>query len=256
MWETPPKTNNGRNGRTRRSSAKARIGTRTGHDGCSPFGDASIGGGVRHRDQRQGGSTMELRLETMPEDWERLLAVVAHPDDLEYGAASAVARWIRSGKWVGYVVVSNGEAGIDGLSPDDAAPVRVAEQENSAKIVGVDDVAFLGYCDGVVEYSTALRRDLARQIRRYRPDVLLIATYDLTYGFSPQQRIVNQADHRAVGITTLDAARDAGNRWIFPELSDEGFHAWAGVRHVYVMGSNQPTHAVDVTDTIDDGIES
>jgi LmbE family N-acetylglucosaminyl deacetylase len=82
---------------------------------------------------------MELRLETMPEDWERLLAIVAHLDDLEYGAASAVARWTRSGKWVGYVVVTNGEVGIDGLRPDDAAPVRVAEQELSAKIVGVDD---------------------------------------------------------------------------------------------------------------------
>lgn len=199
---------------------------------------------------------MELRLETMPEDWERLLAIVAHPDDLEYGAASAVARWTRSGKWVGYVVVTNGEAGIDGLPPDEAAPVRVAEQETSAKVVGVEDVAFLGYRDGVVEYSAALRRDLAREIRRYRPDVLLIATYDLTYGLSPQQRIVNQADHRAVGVATLDAARDAANRWIFPELIDEGFDAWPGVGHVYVMGSNQPTHAVDVTDTIGDGIES
>jgi LmbE family N-acetylglucosaminyl deacetylase len=151
---------------------------------------------------------MELRLETMPEDWERLLAIVAHPDDLEYGAASAVARWTRAGKWVGYVVVTNGEAGIDGLRPDEAAPVRVAEQELSAKIVGVDDVAFLGYRDGVVEYSTALRRDLAREIRRFRPDVLLIATYELTYGFAPQQRTVNQADHRAVGIAALDAARE------------------------------------------------
>jgi LmbE family N-acetylglucosaminyl deacetylase len=145
---------------------------------------------------------MELGLEKMPEDWERLLAIVAHPDDLEYGAASAVARWTRSGKWVGYVVVTNGEAGIDAVPPDQAGAVRVAEQETSAKIVGVEDVAFLGYRDGVVEYSTALRRDLAREIRRYRPDVLLIATFDLTYGLSPQQRIVNQADHRAVGFST------------------------------------------------------
>ena len=199
---------------------------------------------------------MELRLETMPEDWERMLAIVAHPDDLEYGAASAVARWSRSGTWVGYVVVTNGEAGIDGLSPAEAGPVRVVEQETSAKVVGVDDVAFVGHRDGVVEYGTALRRDLAREIRRYRPDVLLIATYDLTYGMSPQQHIVNQADHRAVGIATLDAARDAANRWIFPELTDEGLDAWPGVREIYVMGSSQPTCAVDVTDTIGDGTES
>ena len=76
-----------------------------------------------------------------------------------------------------------------------------------------------------------LRRDLAREIRRYRPDVLLIATHDPTYGLSPEQRIVNQSDHRAVGIATLDAAaRDSANRWIFPELVDEGFEAWPGVR--------------------------
>jgi LmbE family N-acetylglucosaminyl deacetylase len=117
-------------------------------------------------------------------------------------------------------------------------------------------VTFLGYRDGVVENGLALRRDLAREIRRYQPDVLLNATYDLTYGLSPQQRIVNQADHRAVGIATLDAVRDAANRWIFPELTEEGLDAWPGVRHVYVMGSNQPTHAVDVTETIEDGIDS
>jgi LmbE family N-acetylglucosaminyl deacetylase len=84
----------------------------------------------------------------------------------------------------------------------------------------------------------------------------LIATYDLTYGMSPDQRIVNQADHRAVGIAALDAARDAANRWIFPDLVDDGFDAWAGIRDVYVMGSNDPTYAVDVTDTLTDGIES
>jgi LmbE family N-acetylglucosaminyl deacetylase len=154
------------------------------------------------------------------------------------------------------VIVTDGEAGIDGLSPDEAGPIRVAEQEMSAKLVGVEDVAFLSYRDGVVEYGTALRCDLAREIRRHRPDVLLIATYDLTYGMSAGQRIVNQADHRAVGIAALDAARDAANRWIFPELVDEGFDPWAGVRNVYVMGSNEPAYAVDVTDTIADGVES
>jgi LmbE family N-acetylglucosaminyl deacetylase len=192
----------------------------------------------------------------MPDDWQRMLAVVAHPDDLEYGAASAIARWTTMGKWVGYVIVTDGEAGIDALSPDEAGPIRVAEQEHSAKLVGVDDVRFLGYPDGVVEATTALRRDLAREIRRARPDVLLIATYDLTYGLGDGERIANQADHRAVGVATLDAARDAGNRWIFPELADEGWNPWPGVRHVYVMGSNEPSHAVDVTDTLTAGVES
>jgi len=199
---------------------------------------------------------MEQELEIVPDDWTRMLAIVAHPDDLEYGAASAIARWTREGKWVGYVIVTNGEAGIDGVPPQHAGPARVAEQELSAKIVGVDDVTFLGYRDGVVECDLGLRRDLAREIRRTRPDVLLIATYELTYGLAAGQRVLNQADHRVVGIAALDAARDAGNRWIFPELVDEGFEPWPGVRHVYVMGSNQPTHAVDVTDTLGAGIES
>ena len=199
---------------------------------------------------------MDHRLDVMPDDWQRMLAVVAHPDDLEYGAASAVARWTSEGKWVGYVIVTNGEAGIDGLPPEEAGPVRVTEQLHSAKLVGVDDVRFLGYPDGVVEQGAGLRRDLAREIRRSRPDVLLIATYDLTYGMSPEQRILNQSDHRVVGIATLDAARDAANRWIFPELIDDGFAAWSGVEHVYVMGSNEPTHGVDVTDSLPVGVES
>jgi LmbE family N-acetylglucosaminyl deacetylase len=195
-------------------------------------------------------------LDPMPEDWQRMLAVVAHPDDLEYGAASAVARWTGSGRIVGYVIVTDGEAGIDGVAPTEASSIRRREQIASARIVGVDDVSFLGYPDGTVEHGPGLRRDLARHIRRFQPDVLLTATFDLTYGLPGQDPILNQADHRAVGVATLDAARDAANRWIFPELADEGLEPWAGVTHTYVMGSNRPTHAVDVTDTLDAGIES
>ena len=199
---------------------------------------------------------MTAHLETMPEDFDRALAVVAHPDDLEYGAASAVARWTGSGAEVGYVIATDGEAGIDGLDPVEAGPLRQKEQVASAAVVGVGDVTFLGHRDGIVENGLRLRRDIARQIRRYRPEVLVTATYELTYGMCPGQRIVNQADHRAVGVAVLDAARDAGNRWIFPELVDEGYEPWAGVRHVYVMGAGTPTHAVDVTDHLEAGIAS
>jgi LmbE family N-acetylglucosaminyl deacetylase len=204
----------------------------------------------------EGGLIVDRALEHMPDDWQRMLAIVAHPDDLEYGAASAIAGWTGAGKWVGYVIVTHGEAGIDGVPPDEAGPIRVAEQQHSARLVGVDEVTFLGYPDGVVEPNAALRRDLAREIRRARPDVLLVANYDLTYGLAAWQRIVNQADHRAVGVASLDAARDAANRWIFPELLDEGHQPWPGVRHVYVMGANEPTHATDVTDTLAAGVAS
>lgn len=199
---------------------------------------------------------MDHHLDEMPDDWQRMLAIVAHPDDLEYGAASAIAGWTQAGRSVGYVIVTNGEAGIDGLSPAEAGPIRVAEQRLSAGIVGVDDVRFLGHPDGILKPGLSLRRDLAREIRRSRPDVLLLATWALTYGLAADQRILNQADHRAVGIAALDAARDAGNRWIFPELLDEGHEPWSGVRHAYVMGSNEPTHAVDVTDTLAVGTAS
>jgi len=199
---------------------------------------------------------MDNPLERMPDDWQRLLAVVAHPDDLEYGAASAIAGWTRSGKDVGYAVATRGEAGIDGIAPDEAGPVREEEQRASAKVVGVDHVVFLDHRDGVIEHGVDLRRDVTREIRRYRPDVLLTATYDLTYGLAPGERIVNQADHRAVGMAVLDAARDAANRWIFPELLDEGVEPWCGVTHVYVMGANEPTHAANVTDTLATGIDS
>ena len=143
---------------------------------------------------------MTGQLQTLPEDFARALAVVAHPDDLEYGAASAIARWTRNGPSVGYVIVTDGEAGIDGLDPAEAGPLRQKEQVASAAIVGVDDVTFLGHRDGVVENGLGPRRDIARQIRRYRPEVLVTATYELTYGLAAGQRIVNQADHRAVGV--------------------------------------------------------
>ena len=198
---------------------------------------------------------MTRELDVVPEDFSRVMAVVAHPDDLEYGAASAIARWTRAGRAVAYVIVTDGEAGIDGISPQEAGRLRQEEQVTSAAVVGVDDVTFLGHPDGVVENGPDLRRDIAREIRRFRPDVLVTATYDLTYRMAGH-RVLNQADHRAVGVAVLDAARDAGNRWIFPDLLDQGFAPWDGVRHVYVMGSNEPTHAVDVTDHLAAGVAS
>ena len=181
-----------------------------------------------------------------------MLAIVAHPDDLEYGASSAIARWTKQGKQIAYVIATSGEAGIDAVTPQDAALLRQTEQRRSAAIVGVSDVEFLNYPDGTVEYGPPLRRDLTRSIRRFKPDVILTATYALTYG----PDILNQADHRHVGLAALDATRDAANRWIFPELLDESLEPWPGVTHVYVMGSQDPQYGVDVTDTLADGVAS
>ena len=191
-------------------------------------------------------------LEPLPEDWQTALAVVAHPDDLEYGCASAVARWTSQGKQVIYLLVSRGEAGIDAMSPSEAGPLREVEERQSARLVGVETVDFLNYRDGVIEYGLPLRRDIARAIRRYRPDVLLTTNQHLTW----PGHVLNMADHRWVAQAVLDAARDAGNRWIFPELLTEGMEPWSGVRMVCLNDTDHATHAVDVGAYMAQGIAS
>lgn len=170
------------------------------------------------------------------EDWQSALAVVAHPDDMEYGAAAAVARWTSQGKQVVYVMVTSGEAGIDTLAPEHCRPIREAEQVASAALVGVPVVEFLGHPDGVLEYGLTLRRDISRAIRRHRPEIVLTANFRDTYGGV----VPNQADHIAVGRSVLDAIRDAGNRWVFPDLLDEGHEPWGGVRELWAAGSPRP----------------
>src|ERR671910_111408 len=192
-------------------------------------------------------------LPPLREDWQRALCVAAHPDDLEYGSASAVARWTSQGKEVAYLLATRGEAGIDGLDPAKCAPLREEEERQGAREVGVDVVEFLDHRDGVVEYGLALRRDITRTIRRHRPEVIVGGAFTVRMIGD----ITNQADHRVVGLATLDAARDAGNRWIFPELLDEGLEPWGGVRFVGYAGADRPSHGVDVTgDPLQRGIAS
>ena len=105
-------------------------------------------------------------LEALEETWERALAVVAHPDDMEYGAASAVARWTSQGKHITYVLVTDGEAGITDREPSEVGSLRREEQRLSCEIVGVESLEFLGLPDGLLEEGLALRRELATTIRR------------------------------------------------------------------------------------------
>jgi LmbE family N-acetylglucosaminyl deacetylase len=191
-------------------------------------------------------------LQPISEDWERAVCVVAHPDDLEFGAAAAVARWTGQGKQVVYCMVTSGEAGIDGLEPEECRRVREAEQVESARIVGVDEVIFLGLPDGILEYGVPLRRAITDEIRRHRPEVVITNNFRDTWG----GRNLNQADHIATGKATLDAVRDAGNRWIFHEQLQEGLEPWGGVREVWAAGSPDSTHAVDITETFEAGVAS
>ncbi|HET8619883.1 MAG TPA: PIG-L deacetylase family protein [Acidimicrobiales bacterium] len=191
-------------------------------------------------------------LAAFPEDWERALAIMAHPDDMEYGGAAAVARWTRDGRRVAYLLLTRGEAGIDSMDPAEAAEVRVAEQRASAAVVGVHDVEFLDHPDGMLHYGLELRRDLAAAIRRHRPEVVVAVNHRETYG----GRYLNMADHRVAGQATIDAVRDAANRWVFTDLAAAGLEPWGGVRHLAVLASPQATHAVDVTDTFERGVAS
>ncbi len=188
----------------------------------------------------------------LPEEWERALAIVAHPDDMEFGAAAAVARWTGQGKSVAYCMVTSGEAGIDGMPPDECRAVREAEQIASANVVGVYQVDFLGFQDGIVEYGVPLRRALAQVVRGYRPDIVITGNFRDTWGGTN----LNQADHIAVGRAVVDAVRDAGNRWIFNEQLTGDLQPWGGVKAVWAFGSPAATHAVDITDTFDAGVES
>ncbi len=194
----------------------------------------------------------EQKLEPLDESWQTALSIVAHPDDLEYGTASAVSKWTSEGKNVVYLLATRGEAGIDGMTPDEAREVRTREQIESAAVVGVDIVEFLDYTDGIVEYGLPLRRDIARAIRRHKPEVITTINFGMRFAHGP----ANQADHRAVGLAALDAARDAGNRWIFPELLAEGYEPWNGVKKLLINASANTTHAVDVGDHIHKGVES
>jgi LmbE family N-acetylglucosaminyl deacetylase len=191
-------------------------------------------------------------LAPLDENWERALCVVAHPDDLEFGAAAAVARWTGQGKTVVYCMVTSGEAGIDAMPPEECRRVREEEQRRSAAVVGVNTVEFLGQPDGVLEYGVPLREVIAASVRRHRPEIVITGNFRDTWGGAN----LNQADHIATGRAVLDAVRDSGNRWVFPAQVADGLEPWGGVREVWAFGSPMSAHAVDTTDTFDVGVES
>jgi LmbE family N-acetylglucosaminyl deacetylase len=185
-----------------------------------------------------------------PEDWQRGLVVVAHPDDVEY--SGVVPAWTAGGREISYLIVSRGEAGISSLPPAEAAIVREEEQRKSAAMVGVTQIDYLGQPDGSIQDSLALRRGIAAAIRRHRPEVVVTLNYHERFGSG----VWNSSDHRIVGLAALDAILDAGNRWIFPELHDEGLEPWGGVRYAFVASSPRATHGVDMSDTIELAIAS
>ena len=191
-------------------------------------------------------------LSPVNEEWHRALCVVAHPDDMEFGSAAAVARWTSQRKDVVYCMVTSGEAGIDGMHPDESRAVRENEQVESADVVGVSEVDFLRLPDGILEYGVELRRAITAVVRKHRPEIVITNNFRDSWG----GQSLNQADHIATGKATLDAVRDAGNRWVFTEQVEDGLAPWGGVKEVWAAGSPWSQHAVDITESFEVGVES
>ncbi len=172
---------------------------------------------------------------------ERVLVVVAHPDDAEYGTSAAVSTWTSEGVEVAYLLLTAGEAGMQ-RPREEAGPLRAVEQRAACDAVGVERLTILDFPDGTLEYSLALREAIAREIRIFRPDAVVGWSGSLLtpWGF-------DHADHRAAGLATIDAVRDADNRWVFPDLLNGGLEPW-GARWLLVVGTSHPTHHVAVSD--------
>ncbi len=181
---------------------------------------------------------------------ERVLVVVAHPDDVDFGAAGTVASWTRVGIDVSYCIVTDGAAGgRDGpITLNALAELRRVEQTAAAKAVGVTDVEFLDYPDGRVEVSLGLRRDLSRVIRRVRPQRVVAPSSARNF----ERIYASHPDHLAVGEATLGAVYpDARNPFAHTELLErEGLEPWT-VLEVWLMAHPEINHHVDITDTFE-----
>ena len=178
------------------------------------------------------------------------MVVVAHPDDAEFMAAGTVAKWTRAGATLTYVVVTKGDKGSDdpGVTPSQLAQVRQAEQRAAGAILGVQHFQFMGYDDGYLEPTLALRRDITRLVRIHRPEVVIC--------FDPTNRIfsdtyVNHPDHRASGDATMDAVfPSARDRLTFPELLADGLEPHK-VAQLWLGAPREANHWVDIGDTLD-----
>jgi len=180
----------------------------------------------------------------------RVMVIVAHPDDAEFMAAGTLAKWTKDGQELVYVVCTSGDKGSSDPSvvPAELAKVREREQRAAAAVVGAKDVFFLGYADGTLTNTLELRRDIAREIRRHRPDVVVCQ--------DPTSRIagsyINHPDHRAAGDAALDAVYPSARDYhVFPELVAEG-HMPHKVGEVYLGGfGGDGAVVVDISDTVD-----
>ena len=186
---------------------------------------------------------------------ERILVVMAHPDDPEFACGGTIARWVREGKYIGYVLTTSGDKGSDDptMTRERLMDIRENEQRAAARVLGVHEVHFLRYPDGELYPTMELRRDIVYHIRRFRPDIL-VCQDPTAYYFGDYY--INHPDHRAAGEAALAAvfplARDHLN---FPEHLKQGLPPHK-VPVVYIATTPNPTTWVDITDFLDIKLEA
>ncbi|MGH8932732.1 MAG: PIG-L deacetylase family protein [Egibacteraceae bacterium] len=180
----------------------------------------------------------------------RALVVIAHPDDAEFGAAGTIARWVEAGTEVTYLVVTDGASGSADpeMTRERLIALRVEEQRAACAVLGIRDVAFLGYRDGYLEPSVEVRREVAAAIRRHRPEVVMTLNPDLRWN---SWGYINHPDHRAVGDLVLHSINPAASTRLWdPTLIEEGLEPW-DVAELWMMSFGDGLVRVDVSATFD-----
>jgi LmbE family N-acetylglucosaminyl deacetylase len=184
-------------------------------------------------------------------EFKRARVVFAHPDDAEFLCGGTVALWTRAGTEVGYVCATDGSAGWNGPDRErrEIAAIREGEMRDAAGVLGVSSVEYLGYADGSLEASLELRRAVSREVRRFRPDVIVAPDPSMLWS---GRRYINHPDHRAIGEAVLAVvACDAPTRPQFPELLDQGLEPFEVPALWLATGSGDGDRIVDIGDVID-----
>jgi len=186
---------------------------------------------------------------------ESAMAIVAHPDDIEFSCAGTLARWVNNGARISYVICTSGDVGFDepNMTKEKAAQIREAEQLAAADIVGASEVIFLHEPDGLLQPTIELRKKLVREIRRFQPEVVMCGDPTIVWAGNDY---INHPDHRAAATAALDATFPAaGQPQLFEELAQEGLLAHKP-RKVYVTSWRGADYFVDIEETIEIKIDA
>jgi len=181
---------------------------------------------------------------------ESAISITAHPDDAEFLCTGTMARWAKAGSRCAYILCTSGDVGIDdpALTREDVIRIREEEAKIAAKIAGIQEVVFLREPDGLLEANLELRKKLVREMRRFRPEVVICG--DPT-AFFMSENYINHPDHRAAALASLEAVFPAaGQPLLYPEMEEEGLKAYKP-RKVYIMASHDHDHYVSIDETIE-----